>query len=645
MKKIVLRFLLVTVTLPIFSVRGQNMLKDTMRVEEVVVTGNSINRFQVGAKVEKISEQHLEVVQDGNLEQLLLRFTPIAVKGMAGSLSTIRLRGTSPDHTSINFGGININSMTLGHSNASNVPMYLFDEIGLQYGSSSVVNGSGSIGGAIYLGMNHAWHDGMKGELRVASGSFGEQLYGTKLFYGNGKWEGITRAYYYNKKNDFSFFNPTYDFDKAKEYGEDRQRNSRIENKGVIQEYNYRFSNEEIVSLKAWVEQDWHEIQQNMQTNVFQPDFRETLEDAHVRVWADYFNKKHGFNYSLGGGYVYDNSIHNHSTDKISTQRIVAKAEGNYSFSQRSSFKLGVNVKSIFPEVYAYGDGLDKEEWADYYFSYYHSFGNKLIATLNIRQAYVTNFDVPVTPALGLSYNAFSGSSFVLNFNGNVSKSYRVPTFNDRYWIPGGNPDLAPEEGMNYEVGSKFTFFRDGLSGVVKVNAFYLDVDNWLLWRNGGSYWEAQNVQRVKSKGVEVSSDWKINQGDYIINPGVNYSYNPVVRAEVNSENTENEAIGRQLEYVPLHRGVVYINGTYKSYKCGLDASYTFEQYVSQLDKTIPELFLFNAYVNYCYMLNSKNSFTLSGSLNNIFNKDYQSTQGYPMPRLNWRLSVSYNFK
>lgn len=310
---------------------------DTILLNEVVSYGK-LKKYQSGAKIETIPVLQFDAHRDGSLEQLLSRTLPITLKSTAGTLSTIRLRGTSPDHTSVNFGGINLNSLTLGQSNMSNVPMYLFDEVGVQFGSASTVNGSGSIGGAIHLGLKNNWTKGVKAEARISHGSFGEELYGTKIYLGNGKFESVTRAYYYKKDNDFKFTNTEVrDFENGIFQQEDKQRNANVENKGLIQEFNYKFSEQETLIFNLWLEKDWHLIQQNMQTNLTKPDFKEPYEDKHVRLWTSYKNHKRAIKYEISGGYVYDNGIHNDNTnDSIQTQRIIGEASIEHELNKKN---------------------------------------------------------------------------------------------------------------------------------------------------------------------------------------------------------------------------------------------------------------------------------------------------------------------
>lgn len=617
---------------------------DTVHVDEVVSYGK-LRKYQSGAKIEKISDEQFSLTQDGNLEQLLSRTLPIPLKANAGGLSTIRIRGSAPDHTSFNFGGININSLTLGHSNVSNIPVYLFDNVGVQFGSASSVNGSGSIGGAIHLGLQNNWTNGFKAEVRIAHGAFGEQLYGTKLFWGNGKFEAVTRAYYYSKDNDFKFQNPNYrDFEQKIFEIEDRQQNADIENFGLLQELNYRFNDKEFLIFNVWLEKDWHLVQQNMQTNLDNPEKKEEYDDKHICIWTAYKNHKNPFKFEVGGGYVYDNSVHNNnSQDTIQTQRIIGEAFVEHDFQSNASYKIGAKATRIYPMVYAYSEQLKHEDRVDFYASYYYRFYNKVTATINLRQGFVTDYTVPFTPSVGLNYLALSKEKYVLKFTGNISRSYRVPTFNDRFWIPGGNPDLDPEKGMNYELGTKWSYCTGNISGNIKLNAFLMNVDNWILWKNGGSFWYAENVQKVESKGIELMTDWKYKLFGLKTTSGLNYTYTSAQRVEsVNETN----AINRQLEYVPLHAGNFFFTTYYKNLDLTIDGSYTHEQFTDEEEKNILDsYFLLNAGIAYNWKINKENKLRISGMINNVLDTDYLASWGYAMPGISYRLSVTYNFK
>ncbi|WP_340114154.1 TonB-dependent receptor [Maribellus mangrovi] len=639
------RFVFVIVLLITFRLSAQEtpQISDTIQLGEVVSYGH-LQKFQSGAKIEKISGAQYILSQDGNLEQLLTRSLPIAFKSDAGGLSTIRIRGTAANHTSVNFGGIDLNSLTLGQSNFNNIPVFLFDEIGVQFGSASSVNGSGSIGGAIHLGLINRWTDGFKLETRVSHGSFGEQLYGTKIFAGNGKFESVSRAYYYYKKNDFPFLNNTYrDFENNIFEIEDVQKNASIEKYGLLQELNYRFAENEFFTLNVWLENNWRQNQQNMQTNLNNPDFSEDYEDKHIRIWAGYKNRKNPFKFEINGGYVFDDAVNNGSTkDTIRTQRAIAEAFVEHDFRSDASYKIGAKAERIFPEVYAYSSSLEKEDRVDFYASYYQRFFRKLSLTLNLRQGFVTDFNVPFTPSVGLNYLVVSKEYWVLRFLGSVARSYRVPTFNDRFWIPGGNPDLDSEKGINYELGTKWSYCNGDISGNLKINGFYLNIEDWILWKNGGSFWYAENVQKVKSRGLEVMTAWSYKLFGLPATSGLNYSLTSTKRIE--SQNNTN-AINRQMEYVPLHSGNCFTTIQWNDLDFTIDGSYTGEQYIDEEDRNVLDAYiLFNTSVAYDLEINSANRFIITGAVNNLLDVDYQSSWGYAMPGISYRLGLTYKF-
>jgi len=619
---------------------------DTISVDEVVVSGESIDRFQAGVKIEKIESDQLELSQDGNLESLILRHTPIAIKSQGSGLSTIRMRGTSPNHTSVNFGGINLNSLTLGHSNMSNFPMFLFDELAIQYGSSSSVNGSGNIGGAIHLGLKNYWTKGLKIEARIAHGSFGEQLYGTKVFLGNGKFESVSRAYYYYKTNNFKFTNNNI---RNVEQGifsiKDQQRRANIEDYGLIQEFNYRISNKETIKIINWFQYNWNNTQSNMASNLDTFAIAIPLANKNARLWGEYNKKTNILSYYIGAGYVYDYQNYNNNTSLIKTQRIIGQAHIEHNFNTNASYKIGIKASRIKPEMENYIDTVSFEDRADIFVSYRHNFFKRLKVTLNIRKGHVSGYQTPYTPSVGIAYLLFLAEEQSLNIISNAAYSYRVASLNDRFYDDGinkGNPYINPEKGMNYELGVKWDYCSTKQKAKVYLASFYMDIDDWILWLPEGSSWQAQNNERVISKGLELKTEHSYNFQKIGISQGINLALTSSQRIEDESKS----ALYRQIEYTPLLSGTFFSSLNYnKLFLFTVDGSYTHWQYTDKTPENIlDEYLLLNTSISYNLNINKKEKLTFITSINNITNKNYQSTINYAMPGINYRLTIKYNF-
>ena len=614
-----------------------DQIADSVLLHEVAAYA-PYKKYQAGAKVENIPVDQLEIGQSAGLDQLLMRFTPIYLRSNAGGLSTIRIRGTAPDHTSVNFGGININSLTLGHSNMSEVPVYLFDRVDLQYGSSSAVNGSGSVGGAIYLGLNNDWTDGVRVKSAVSEGSFGRQLYGAKIFVGNGRFESVSRLYYFMLKNDFPFTNP----DDHKKY---TQRGAMIENRGLIQELNYKFNEQEWLKTSLWLEHDWHQVQLLTDEVKSENAKPETLDDKNVRFWAEYENHNHAVNFKGGLGFVHDMEINaGNEEEKIGTNRLVAEVEAKQDFKAGLGYKIGAEYKFIKPDVYAYeSDVIDHEQRADFYLSGFCMPWSTLKMTLNLRQQYVTGFDAPFTPSFGAEYRLYKDEVSVLKLTGSIGRSYRVPTFNDRFWIMVGNPDLKPEDGMNYELGLQYQYGSSIVQSDLKLNAFYMDVKNWIEWSPGSNGWEPFNKSQVVSKGIEFVSNTDISLNPVHLNFRLNYSFNPTKIKDDSNGNL----IGRPVIYVPKHMGNAYLNVTYGLWNLFVDGSYTgtrLADYVGNIfnpeGEELDSYFLMNSGLS--RKLNMKGHvFTLTVASGNLLDKQYFNEPGYAMWGRNFRLTFS----
>lgn len=616
---------------------------DSVLLHEVA-TYAPYKKYQAGAKLESIPAQQVEIAETGNMSDLLSRFSPVYLRSDAGGLATIRLRGTSADHTSVNFGGININSLTLGHTDFSSVPVYLFDGFDLQYGSSSAVNGSGSIGGALYLGLKSNWTNGERIQATGSMGSFGGQLYGTKVYIGNGKFESVTRLYYFSRENDFDFY-----YAPNKQYY--TQRGAAIENKGLLQEFNYRFSQKEWLKTAIWLEHDWHEKQPEMSSSIADNLSIEDLDNKHIRFWSEYENGRHAFSYKAGLGFVHDMQIDaGRTAQKIGTNRMIAEFEGNQDINVHFGYKLGFKYIYVKPDVYAYSsEVIDHEQRTDLYALAFYSPSKFLKLTLNMRQQFVSNFTVPFTPSLGAEYRLLTTDNEVLKLSGNIAGSYRVPTFNDRFWGTQGNPDLKPEKGINYELGLQYQYCSSWIQSDLKLNAFYMDVDNWIEWRPTGtnSEYVAENRSRVISKGIEFQTNNELTWDSFRVNFRVNYSFNPT---EIKEDQLKS-LVGQRLIYTPKHVGNAFLMASYRHWGIYTDCGYTGDRQVDYSGNVynpdgniLDAYFLMNAGLSKKLALWNQ-SFDLRFSVRNLLDKNYQNQLNYAMQGRTFEFSLAADLK
>lgn len=614
---------------------------DTVVLEEVSAYGDYV-KYQTGAKIEEITPKQMAIAQEGGLEQLLMRYTPIYVKTNAGGLSTIHIRGTSADHTSIMFGGINVNSLTLGHSNLSNITTFLFDRLEIQYGSSAALNGSGAIGGAVYLGQHNYWTNGLRSDLKYTVGSFGERMYGAKVYAGNGKWESVTKVLKYTTDNDFTFQNP-YHSEQISNPGTvtDTQHGAAIDNKGFIQEFNYLFGSNEYLKTMFWYEDSWHQVQPNMQQN-YTYTSTEELSNKNFRFWAEYKNENNKLKYDLGAGFVHDKQVYDaDESQKIQTDRLITDFSLKYPLTPKMEVKSGVKFKHIVPTVYSYSDSvIDYEQHLDIYLAWYYKPSPRLKATVNLRQQFVSDYEVPFTPAAGLEYQLVNSGRSQLKTFVTASRSYRVPTFNDRFWGTQGDPDLNPEDGFSVETGFEHRWTGDVYSSKLRANLFYMDIKDWIEWRNTG-VWVPYNLDCVITKGLEVMYNSHADIGKIGADFSANYTYNPAVKKE-------DDRPTQQLIYVPKNM----INGScmlsYHDFTFYLDGSFTGERFYEYAvdedaldDRGYLDAYtLINCGLKYHFNLKQQD-FDCSFAANNIFDVDYQNQHYYAMPGINFRLSIA----
>jgi len=267
------------------------------------------------------------------------------------------------------------------------------------------------------------------------------------------------------------------------------------------------------------------------------------------------------------------------------------------------------------------------------------------------------------TPAIFLSYRP---SQIVdLRFNAFYKQSYRYPTFNDLYYTDMGNAYLKPELAKQHSVGLSFTqpFRINNLRGSefrLNVDYYYNRIsDKIIAYPKGQQFrWTMLNLGLVKINGVDINSSLHfVLPQDFYLTAKVQYTYQTAIDVTDPSDNY----YGHQISYIPWHSGsAVGMFGWQNDWmQYGLNYSFIYvgERYNQQenilYNYTQPwythDLSLFGEWEIHKVkgdVLKGKRLFTLRVALdvNNLLSQDYDVILNYPMPKRNYKCTVSITY-
>ena len=171
------------------------------------VTSQQINHFSLGQMHMEFDSNTLHIFKNNNLADFLQANTPLSIKAYGTGLATVSTRGTGSSHTAIVWNGFNIQNALNGLVDLPLNEAGAFEHIGVQFGGSSALYGSGAIGGAIYLDNDIREKRGFHGELGFLSGSYGLLGENMAISTGNSKVAGAFRLSHQASLNKFIFKN------------------------------------------------------------------------------------------------------------------------------------------------------------------------------------------------------------------------------------------------------------------------------------------------------------------------------------------------------------------------------------------------------------------------------------------------------
>lgn len=613
------------------SLKAQS--NDSLRVDlnEVTITSIKPKQFNAVKKTQLFDSITAKNFLQQNLSDILSVNSPVFIKNYGpGNLSSAAFRGGNASQSPVLWNGFNIQNPMLGQNDFSQLPVFIFDKIGIEYGGSAATWGSGAMGGSIHLNNNNEFEKGFRTLLNLGLGSYGNKKLNSLLHFSNRKFSSNTKVYFNEAQNDFEFKDSTLK----------RQLHANYVIKGFLQEISWMLLKNQSINVKAW----YHQSFRNLPPTLGNKTSKASQEDDNLKLTADwhytgksitpsvrvaYFNDQLNYTDSLAG--IFSNS---------KTKTLIAEADAKYNLGKLHQIYLGYNFTNYNTQTNNYIQNNPELTKQAILLGYQLNMLNgKLVYELHLRKEFSDAFEIPFTGNTGLYFLAFKNLKLKLN----TAKIYRLPTLNDLYWANGGNPDLKPEEGVTYEGGFEFKQQMNDFIFQSEMTYFNKTISNWIAWVPGpGGNPTPINLAKVYSRGTETSNFIAYNHKSLLCKIGFNSAY---VLSNVIQSNLINDAsVNKQLIYTPRYNYGGSFILAYEQFTLSYYHNYIGYRFTSSDNNSWLQPYqVANFKMSYTFKINHLNA-TTAIHINNVFNTDYTIIEQRPMPLRNYEFGLTLNY-
>lgn len=248
-----------------------------------------------------------------------------------------------------------------------------------------------------------------------------------------------------------------------------------------------------------------------------------------------------------------------------------------------------------------------------------------------------------LTPAVSLSLQPWQERNLYLRFL--YKSTFRVPTFNDLYYLRMGYTGLKPELAKEYSGGITWNGSLSGRFDFVSLTAdvYYNRVEDKIVARPTTYVWKMMNLGRVDITGADVTGALTVSLGRVVrMHVSAGYTWQKAIDVTDSREKNYRD----QIPYTPVHSG----NGAVNVEMPWVNVSYTVtgvgERY------SLPQNIKANrieGYAEHTAALSrefdwGKGRLQLQAELVNFTDEQYDVIQFYPMPGRSYRLTAILKF-
>ncbi|HPM12671.1 MAG TPA: TonB-dependent receptor plug domain-containing protein [Bacteroidales bacterium] len=598
---------------------------DTIRLDSVAVC-KQFEYFNNGAKREVFDKTALHPYATGTLQTLLQQNTACIIKSYGnGASSNISLRGAGSSQTQIVWEGFPLNSITMGETDISLVPLNCFNSVVIDHSGFSTNYGSGTFGGVVELLTIPEKQKHFHSSIHYTQGNFGTRKYAGMLSVGSQRFQSKTSAILQHAQNNFPYYDYIRKSQTTRTNSEYRglsinqslfaQWNSHIHTRAglwytsrnlnlpaIMGVTPYFTENQKDTSFKSFV---LTQIMYN-KTNI-------TIKTAYISD-AQWYEKKSTSNQII----LSSSSIESTRwLNSIKTRRYISnQLTGDMEFQYNSNWATVTNYKNKKQEQTITGIAAIQYKTKQFQ------------SNILVRKEYNTQYEIPILYTIGVQYYIVPNKIIV---RANGGKKYRTPTFNDLYWEQWGNPDLLPESGHTWEIGSQQTWIHTKKTWLTTdISYFEGYIENKIMWTPQGAVWHPMNIAQATIQGSEIRVNTGTIRGNITLTNTAGLDINTSHISKTYNTNETLESIGHQLYYVPKYSFYVQPTIQYKSWYLRIHTMYNSKRYYA-IQTSMKHYIVLNANIE--HKVTIKKITSIFGiSAQNITNTVYESVRSYPLP-------------
>jgi iron complex outermembrane receptor protein len=490
--------------------------KDTLSLslDEVVITAThaETHRNNVPMTLSVVSREEIEESSESALLPVLSEQVPgmfVTEKGITGfgvgssGAGGIFLRGVGGgNQLLILIDGHPQYMGVMGHHLPDAYVASDVEKVEVIRGPASILYGSNAMGGVINIITRKQKEEGWSANGRVMYGSYNTQKYMANGGLRKGKWDGFVSINHdrTDGHRDNSKFNITNGYARA---GYNISNHFNLW--GDISIASYETQNPGAVASP--MTDNIADILRGVASATLENQYEKT--NGTFKLFYNFGDHKINDGYASGSNpkdYYFRAQDYNYG---INWYQIFQPFRGN-------TLTAGIDFKNF--GGHAWDELNDKSapnrEWTD---TTLYEVAGYLIAQQNLFEKLTLNaglrlenneaFGNEWVPQVGLAYRPFRSSVL----KASISKGFRSPNIQNLYYRAawaGHNPDLKPEEMINYEVSIGQVFLEGRLSA--ELTGFIADGKNLIVTEGAYPNFKNENSGEFKNTGLELSVKWEL---------------------------------------------------------------------------------------------------------------------------------------